>query len=70
MIYLRCQSHRARERLLSRLDDKPQAVFSVYRDFVYGVYAVDEAEWNQVKPVKGVSKIRHPERYRFTRCWS
>lgn len=81
MVYVKCNSHRARERLLAMLLTRnPQrdarSYYSMkrvngkwYRAAHQGIYCIDESEVAAARQIKGVSVLRKPYDD-LSPCWS
>lgn len=70
MIFVRCHSHRARHRLLAALDRDPQAYWTAQRLNHRGIYRVDSNELCIARSIPGITRVRNPDQYAFTMCWS
>jgi hypothetical protein len=69
MIYVNCNSHRARQRLLSMIG-KRQAYYIAdlsNRLFHRGIYALSAEEFDKAQHIKGVRRLRDCSN--LAKCW-
>lgn len=67
LVYVRCASHRARNRLSAyRVDD--HEFWHWDRPNLYGICLIDESDLAEARKIPGVTKCR--EQTGWNKCWS
>lgn len=71
MIVVRCNSHRARERLLREIPNAQAYYISnlSVRDTSKGIYLVSDSD-ERVLNIKGVTKAKNQTEEDYAKCWS
>ena len=70
-MFINTHSHRAREKLLRRLDVKPRAVaLSTPGELPRsGYYEIADEQFQFLTGIKGITKARVQDRERYFDCW-
>jgi hypothetical protein len=66
-VFVRCGSHRARERLFRLLGHKPHCHYDWDRPATGGYYPIPAGRLAEARKIAGVTRARHPEALRA--CW-
>lgn len=67
MIFIRTNSHRARDRVQSALGRKPQSFFSFYDNGSY--QQIEPTEYDRIKHIPGVTRARLKRPDKIMECW-
>lgn len=60
MIYVRCNSHRCREKLFRVLGRSAQCYWTMRRGPDKGIYYITADEYAQARGIKGLTRLRGP----------
>jgi len=67
--FVKCASHRARERLFNALGRQMVGYWSTTRNTFHGVYAINDSELPKARTVKGITKCRG-DTSDLAKCWT
>ncbi len=69
MAFMKCNSHRARSRLLGVIGREAQSFYSFHDACHHGVYQVPDELMDRAKRLKGITKARNQSPDFWFMCW-
>jgi hypothetical protein len=66
-VYVKCSSHRARDKLFRLLGDKPKGYWSFDHGNHYGIFLIPADKLESAREITGVTKLRNTEG--LMKCW-
>ncbi len=69
MTFVKCNSHRARNRLFGIIGPKAQGYYSFKHNHFHGVYLVMDEDLDRARALKGITKCREQDPDEWSACW-